>query len=154
MQPLDATAQTAIGSVWMVSRWVVFCLLGATVFWHTRPRLLLAAAVLMGLSFVAVAAPVGLPAMIVAQILLGAALGLIYTASLYFGMVLSDGSAEHAGYHEALIGVGQIVGPGAGALTQWRWPGSLPAGVVAVSTLIFVSICAASIAGMKARRRP
>jgi hypothetical protein len=91
--------------------------------------------------------------MIASQVLLGAALGLIYTASLYFGMVLSDGSTEHAGYHEALIGLGQVLGPGAGALTQWKWQGSLRAGVVAVSSLVFVSVCAAAVAAVKARRR-
>ena len=28
------------------------------------------------------------------------------------GMVLSDGSTEHGGYHEALIGLGSVLGPG------------------------------------------
>jgi hypothetical protein len=132
---------------------VVFWILGATAFWHTRPMLLLGAAVLMGVAFVGVTAPVGLMGMMGAQVLLGAALGLIYTASLYFGMVLSDGSAEHAGYHEALIGLGQVLGPGAGALTQWRWEKNLFAGVVAVSSLVLVSVIAAGIAAGKARRR-
>ncbi|MDB5322875.1 MAG: Major Facilitator Superfamily protein [Phycisphaerales bacterium] len=153
MQGLDTTAQTAVGSVWMVSRWLAFWILGATVFWHTRPMLLLGAAVLMGAAFVGVTAPVGLGGMIAAQVLLGAALGLIYTASLYFGMVLSEGSAEHAGYHEALIGLGQVLGPGAGALTQWRWEKNLFAGVAAVSSLVLVSVVAAGIAAAKARRR-
>jgi hypothetical protein len=153
MQRLDTTAQTAVGSVWMVSRWVVFWILGATVFWHTRPMMLLGAAVLMGAAFVGVTAPVGLMGMMGAQVLLGAALGLIYTASLYFGMVLSDGSAEHAGYHEALIGVGQVLGPGAGALTQWKGEKKVLAGGGGVSSLVLVSIVAAGIAAGKARRR-
>jgi hypothetical protein len=153
MQRLDTTAQTVVGSVWMISRWGVFWFLGATVFWHTRPTLLLLAAALMGVAFVGVTAPVGLFAMILAQVLLGAVLGLIYTASLYFGMVLSEGSTEHAGYHEALIGLGQVLGPGAGALTQWKWEGSLRAGVVAVSSLVLVSVCAAAVAAVNARRR-
>jgi hypothetical protein len=153
MQRLDTTTQTLVGSVWMISRWVVFWFLGATLFGHTRPTLLLLAAALMGVAFVGVTAPVGLVAMMLAQVLLGAVLGLIYTASLYFGMVLSEGSAEHAGYHEALIGLGQVLGPGAGALTQWKWQGSLRAGVVAVSSLVVVSVCAAAVAAVKARRR-
>jgi len=153
MQKLDTTTQTAVGSVWMVSRWAVFWALGATLFWHTRPMLLLVAATLMGAAFIGVTAPVGLAGMIVAQIFLGAALGLIYTASLYFGMVLSEGSTEHAGYHEALIGLGQVLGPGAGALTQWRWRESLPASAIAVSSLIAVSVVAAGIAAVKARRQ-
>jgi hypothetical protein len=89
---------------------------------------------------------------IAAQALLGCALGLVYTASLYFGMVLSEGSAEHAGYHEALIGLGQVIGPGVGALTQYRWKGSLTAGVVAVSAIILASVIAASVASVRAGR--
>jgi hypothetical protein len=153
MRTLDPTAQTLVGSVWMVSRWAMFWLLGATLFWHTRPRLLLLATVGMGAAFVGVTAPWGLAAMAAAQVLLGAALGLIYTASLYFGMVLSEGSTEHAGYHEALIGVGQVLGPGAGALTQYRWPHSLRAGVLAVSSLVLLSILGAVVATVRASRR-
>jgi hypothetical protein len=153
MQRLDTTTQTVVGSVWMISRWGMFWFLGATLFWHTRPALLLLAAVLMGVAFVGVTAPVGLVGMMLAQVLLGAVLGLIYTASLYFGMVLSEGSTEHAGYHEALIGLGQVLGPGAGALTQWKWKGSLRAGVMAVSLLVVVSLGAAVVAAIKARRR-
>lgn len=153
MRGLETTAQTAVGSVWMVSRWVTFLVLGASVFWHTRPMMLLGAAALMGAAFIGVTAPVGLGGMMAAQVALGAALGLIYTASLYFGMVLSEGSTEHAGYHEALIGVGQVLGPGAGALTQWRWEKNLFAGVVAVSSLVLISVVGAGVAAVKARRR-
>jgi MFS family permease len=159
MKRLDTTTQTLVGSVWMIARFLTFIALGATVFWHARPRLLLAAAVLMGAAFVGVALPVSavasvdLAVMIAAQVVLGAALGLIYTASLYFGMVLSEASTEHAGYHEALIGLGQVLGPGAGALTQWRWPGDLKAGVAAVSVLVGASLVAAFVAAARARRR-
>ena len=59
-------------------------------------------------------------------------MGMIYSASLYFGMVLSDGSTEHGGYHEALIGLGSILGPGTAALTQLVWRGDIRAGVAAV----------------------
>jgi MFS family permease len=153
MQKLDTTTQTLVGSVWMISRWGMFWFLGATLFWHTRPALLLGAAMLMGVAFVGVTAPIGVAGMIAAQVILGVALGLIYTASLYFGMVLSEGSTEHAGYHEALIGLGQVLGPGAGALTQWKWEGSLFAGVMAVSSLVLISIWAAMAAAIKAGRR-
>jgi MFS family permease len=153
VKSLDSATQTLVGSTWLASRWLTFWFLGMTVFWHTRPRLLLAAALLMAASFIVVTAPIGLLGMIAAQLLLGIAVGVIYTASLYFGMVLSEGSTEHAGYHEALIGLGQILGPGVGALTQWRWPNSLGAGVVAVSSLIGLTLIAATVAAMKGRRR-
>jgi MFS family permease len=153
IKSLDPSMRTVAGSVWMMSRWVTFCVLGATVFWHTRPQLLLASAVLMLVAFVGVTAPLALPTVVAFQIVLGIALGLIYTASLYFGLVLSDASTEHAGYHEALIGLGQVLGPGAGALTQWRWPDSILAGVIAVSSLGMISVLAAVVAAVKARSR-
>jgi hypothetical protein len=153
IKSLDPATRTLVGSVWLVSRWLTFLFLGATLFWHTRPRLLLGAAILMAAAFIAVTAPLGLPAMILAQLFLGIAVGLIYTASLYFGMVLSEGSTQHAGYHEALIGLGQILGPGVGALTQWRWPENLPAGVIAVSCVIGTTLVIAGVAAAKARGR-
>jgi MFS family permease len=162
MRRLDTTLQTLVGSAWMVSRWVMFWVLGASTFWHARPRLLLIAAVAMGLSFVGVAInpfdpaePRGLRAalawIVASQLVLGVALGMIYTASLYFGMVLSEGSTEHAGYHEALIGVGQILGPALGVVTQILWPGSLLAGTAAVASVIVLSIAGAATAAIKAR---
>ena len=55
------------------------------------------------------------------------------------GMVLSEGSTEHGGYHEALIGLGSILGPGTAALTQWKWPNDLRAGVVVF--LVALPLC-------------
>jgi len=93
MKTLDPTAQTLVGSAWMVSRWLTFWFLGATLFWHTRPRLLLVATFGMGVAFVGVTAPLGLASMIAFQVLLGASLGLIYTASLYRYATTGDAGA-------------------------------------------------------------
>ena len=51
-------------------------------------------------------------------------------------MVLSDGSTEHGGYHEALIGLGWVLGPAAGTAAAWLKPHDPRAGVAAVGTLI------------------
>jgi hypothetical protein len=57
-------------------------------------------------------------------------------------MVLSDGSTEHGGYHEALIGIGTVLGPGAGAAAQWAGGGSPLWGVLAVSVVLGLSVLA------------
>lgn len=158
IQRLDPAARTALGSVWMAARWAAFLSLGATVWWHTRPRALLTAAVLLLAGFLAVTIrPQWLPNapkvatgpwiawMVCWQIVLGLALGLIYAASLYFGMVLSDGSTEHGGYHEALIGLGTIIGPGAGAAAQYLGNGEPLWGVLAVSAVLGASVVACGI---------
>src|SRR5213075_175303 len=126
--------------------WITFVMLGTSVWWHTRPRILLFAAIAMLVAFVGVTLFPALELMVLSQLLLGAAMGIIYAASLYFGMVLSEGSTEHGGYHEALIGLGSVLGPGAGALTQWLRPGDTRAGVLAVSGVVAISIVAAAVA--------
>jgi hypothetical protein len=83
--------------------------------------------------------------MVAWQVVLGLTLGLIYAASLYFGMVLSDGSTEHGGYHEALIGVGTVIGPGAGALAEGLGGGNPMWGVLAVSAILGASVLACAI---------
>ncbi len=162
---LPTTSATLIGSVWSTVRTVMFVVLGTSVWWHARPRILLGAAVLMLVSFVGVVMrpslifPAGagvridLLSMVVWQALLGTAIGMIYCASLYFGMVLSEGSTEHGGYHEALIGCGQIVGPLAGASTQLFWPGSIAAGAGAVGGILIISVAMAGVASVVGGRR-
>jgi hypothetical protein len=147
--------RTLVASVWMIARWFAFVIFGATVWWHTRPRLLFIATAAMLLAFwaITIRASTILPGMhlgqvtdgtvmICAQIVLGLAMGMIYSGSLYFGMVLSDGSTEHGGYHEALIGLGSVLGPGAGAIAQYAYTGNATAGIVAVSIVLFASVIA------------
>ena len=93
-----------------------------------------------------------LAAIVLWQLLLGVALGMIYSGSLYFGMVLSDGSTEHGGYHEALIGLGTVIGPGAGALAEKLGGGSPAWGVAAVAGIIAASVVACGY--VSARRAP
>jgi MFS family permease len=153
------TAQaTAAVSIWQVSRFLTFLILGATVWWHTRPRLLLWAAMLMFAAFLGIVLPANhggdgsmLLVMMAAQVLLGMTTGMIYSASLYFGMVLSDGSTEHGGYHEALIGLGCVLGPGVGVIAQWLAPGNTSAAIASVGGLVALSVVAAGVASARHR---
>jgi len=90
-----------------------------------------------------------LAAMAIAQIVLGLSLGTIYSASLYFGMAVSDGSTEHGGYHEALIGLGQILGPLVGATMQWIRPGELWPALIGISGVVSLSIVFQAIVGVR-----
>jgi len=158
IQSLGPSKQTAIASIWMVARFLAFVVLGGTAWWHTRPKILLIAAVMMLFAFLGVtlrpADLAGTPMaavtnfdeglMIGWQIVLGISMGMIYAASLYFGMVLSEGSAEQGGYHEALIGLGQVVGPAAAAGAQAYRPGDNRAAVVAVGAIVTVSVITAA----------
>jgi MFS family permease len=148
MRPLPTTIQTLVASVWLMTRWLAFLVLAMGSWWHTRPRALLWAAVIMLIAFFGMtlrptsgaSVTVDLISMIAWQALLGLALGMIYSGSLYFGMVLSEGSTDHGGYHEALIGLGWILGPAAGAAAQAIHPGSVWLGITAVGAVIGASV--------------
>jgi hypothetical protein len=148
MKHLHTSTQTAVASVWLFTRWAAFIVLAMGTWWHTRPRLLLWAAIAMLVAFFGMTLPptqgrspgVDLACMIGWQAVLGAALGMIYSASLYFGMALSKGSTEHGGYHEALIGLGWVLGPGAGVVAERFRPGVMWVGVAAVGTVIALSV--------------
>jgi MFS family permease len=164
MRQFTPAWQTFYGSIWVVSRMVMFAILAASAFWHTRPRLLLLASAVMLVSFFLVTLSpsqfvdphislhTDLLSMIFGQILLGVAMALIYMASLYFGMVLSQSSTEHGGYHEALIGLGGILGPGAGALTQSFFPNNLLMAVAAVGGVVGLSVMASAVASLAFRK--
>lgn len=159
------TMKTVIGSIWLGGRWVGFCILAMSAFWQTRPRLLIGASVVMLLMFLGICIPIStwtsasagsmpdLIVMSISQFILGLALALIYSASLYFGMVLSDGSTEHGGYHEALIGLGQVLGPGVAAGAQWIRPGSIFPATFAISALLIISLAASGYALMHFREK-
>ncbi len=154
MKAMDPTWQTIIGSTWMVTRWVTFAALGLTAWWHTRPRLLLVAAAGAMAAFLGVALGGNVATMISCQFVLGVSLGIVYAASLYFGMVLSSGSTEHGGYHEALIGLGSLMGPGIGAISQWIRPNDFRVSAYSVASVIFVSLmCAVAAERVATARR-
>jgi MFS family permease len=152
IRDLRPAMQTLLSSVWLVARVCVFVLLGATVFWHTRPRLLLGAALALLASSLVITLPKSVILMVLGQVVFGAAAGLIYMASLYFGMVLSEGSTEHGGYHEALIGLGMTLGPGVGAVTQVLFPDDQRAAVAAISGLLAMTVILSMFATLRLRR--
>ncbi len=161
---LDPEFRTLAAGVWLAARWGGFFYFGWTTWWHARPLTMLAATVMMLLAFLGITLPWPFPnfvdpgtagwlAWIIGwQLVLGLCLALIYSASLYFGMVLSEASAEHSGYHEALIGLGTILGPGAGAAAQFVSGVRDPTyGAAAVASVVAVSVVAA---GVVAARSP
>lgn len=147
IKSLPDTTKTMYGSAWMVSRVITFIVLTVTTFWQSKPRMLLWACVMMFVSFLAMVIPAAksdapwvLYNFLFWQIGLGVAIGHIYAASLYFGMALSDGSTEHGGYHEALIGLGLALGPASGAVGAYLYPGQTFFSAIAVGIVIALSL--------------
>lgn len=158
LQPYSAAKQTLISSGWFAVRTLMFLILGSTRFWHTRPQLLLVAGAALLAAFVMIVVPfsrdqsTNLAVMFMGQLILGVSVGLIYMCSLYFGMALTSGSAESGGYHEALVGVGMTLGPGAAAAMEFIRPHDQPAAVAAVSAILGATVLVGSVMSLRMRR--
>jgi MFS family permease len=158
IKQLSPTIATLVASIWFIARAAAFVITGNTTFWHKRPWLMFVASITMLISFLGAIIPgamtgIGLPQallyMAIAQVVLGLSIGTIYSASLYFGMAVSEGSTEHGGYHEALIGLGQILGPTVGATMQWMHPGALWPAVFGIATVVAVTIVVEAVVGVR-----
>jgi predicted MFS family arabinose efflux permease len=109
-------------SVWCFARVGAFIGLWMWNGWHYRFRWLLAAFVALVASFAAILTATTLAMLVLAQILFGAALGLIYYSSLFYSMDASETKGEHGGIHEAVIGLGNFAGPAVGAVSLYFLP--------------------------------
>jgi MFS family permease len=112
---LSSAMAGVVCSTWLFARMVTFLGLWLWTGWHYRMRWFLSAYLLLILSFGSILLFPNLPVLILAQITLGYALGLLYYSSLYYSMAAGDTKGEHGGLHEAAIGAGVFAGPAIGA---------------------------------------
>jgi predicted MFS family arabinose efflux permease len=127
-------------SIWCFARLASFWWLWQWNGWHYRFRWLLAAYVALVGTFVLMLVSPNLPVLVVAQIIFGGAIGLIYYSSLYYSMDGSENMGHHSGIHEAAIGFGNFAGPAIGATSLQFFPEYANSAVVAVSTLLMFGL--------------
>jgi MFS family permease len=125
-----------ICSIWLFTRAGAFVALWLWPGWHYRFRFMAAAYMVMMVSFGAMLLVPHLWALVLSQILLGPALGLIYYSSLFYSMDIGDTKGEHGGIHEAVIGIGNCTGPALAAATMRFFPQHPGSGVWAVCLLL------------------
>ena len=123
-------------SLWGFVRLATFVVLWRWDGWHYRFRWLATAFTLLVMSFTMILILPNLWAVLAAQVVFGAAIGLIYYSSLFYSMDASDTKSEHGGIHEAAIGVGNCLGPAAGATALWLAPQNVNGGAWAVTGLL------------------
>ena len=128
------------GSVWSFSRLAAFFGLWKWAGWHYRFRWLITSYVLLAGSFLAILLAPNLFVLIASQIVLGAAVGLIYYSSLFYSMDVGETKGEHGGIHEAVIGLGNCVGPAVGATALHFVPQSANSGAFAVTALLVAGL--------------
>lgn len=109
--------QPVFASIWLVARVAAMTTLERWHGWHESWATHITGAVLLILGFTGcVLAPAAgsLAMMAIALALFGAAMGIIYTAALYYALEVGGHSADAGGAHEALIGMGYAAGPAIG----------------------------------------
>ncbi len=109
-------------SVWCFARFGAFFGLWAWNGWHYRFRWLLTAYLALLVTFALIVSATNLAILVMAQIIFGGALGLIYYSSLFYSMDLSETKSEHGGIHEAAIGFGNFAGPAVAAGSLYFFP--------------------------------
>jgi MFS family permease len=144
---LTPTQSGVFNSLWFYTRFAAFVLLWKWTGWHYRFRWLLAASIGLVVSFSMMLLVPQLWLVIVAQVIFGFAIGLIYYSSLFYSMDAGDEKGAHGGLHEAAIGLGIFAGPAVGALTLTYLPQHPNSGTIAVSALL-----TAGLAGLIALR--
>ncbi len=127
-------------SVWCFARMGAFFTLWLWNGWHYKFRWLLAAFLALAGSFAAILMVPSLAVLVLAQLIFGFAVGLIYYSSLYYSMDASELKSEHGGFHEAAIGLGNFTGPVVGAVSLQILPNYPNSGALAVSILLLLGV--------------
>jgi len=129
-------------SIWLFARTMAFVFLRLWPKWHYRFRFLIGSYIAMIFSFGAILLSPDLWVFIVAQIIFGLAIGLIYYSSLFYSMDVGDTKGEHGGIHEAAIGAGNAGGPALAATALTLFPGTTGSAAGAVCGLLVVGLAA------------
>lgn len=97
-------------SLWFYVRMVAFDLLRRWSGWHYRPGMLFTAFATAMLGFAGMMLAPSLAAHVVAQVVFGLSIGLLYQSSLFYSMAGSEEKGTHGGFHESFIGLGIAAG--------------------------------------------
>jgi MFS family permease len=129
-----------ICSIWLFTRTATFVALRIWPGWHYRFRFLALAYGVMIVSFAGILLAPNPWMLVPAEMLFGVALGLIYYSSLFYSMDVGDTKGEHGGIHEAVIGLGNGMGPAIAALALTLFPGFRASGTCAVCAFLVLGL--------------
>mgnify|MGYP001545440625 CR=1 FL=1 len=147
----ELAAGAALTSLWTFTRVVGFAIAWFWTGWHYKARWLLAAQVGLAASFLCMFTLHTLPVLILSQLLFGASAALIYSSALYYAMHVSSGHGGHAGFHEALIGMGICLGPTIGALSGSGDLGQVALHRIGIGVTVILVLGTAVMAWLAAR---
>jgi MFS family permease len=127
-------------SIWFFSRMISFAVLGKWERWHYRFDYLIMSYAGMLVCFAAMLLLNDLWLIVLAQVLFGWCVGLIYYSSLYYSMCGSSTKGEHGGVHEAAIGAGIFGGPAIGAASIYFVPQVHGSGIFGVTAALLIGL--------------
>ncbi|HEY2407855.1 MAG TPA: MFS transporter [Polyangiaceae bacterium] len=148
---LGVSVATRASALLDVARVAIFLGLFLSARWHDKSAPLALSIAALPAGFFMVFFGTSLPAVVCGELLFGLAAGFVYFAALYYAQLVENASVDAGGAHEALIGVGYALGPGAGlvgtALAHGAGPGStayVHGMLVAVTPLVVLGTIAAT----------
>jgi len=150
----DLATAGYVGSIWFMIRVFAFGALFLWTGWHYRLAWQIGPLVAMAGSLCAMLLFHQLAVFVIGQMVFGISIAVLYSGSLYYAMHVSAGHGGHAAFHEAVIGIGTMVGPTIGALVATgdldaAAMRKIAAGVTAVLLLGAVGMAVLAVKGGK-----
>jgi MFS family permease len=127
-------------SVWFWVRLAAFVWFWLWPGWHYRFGWLLGAFIGLAGSFTVILLSFHVWVLILAQVVFGLSVGLIYYSSLFYSMDAGESKGKRGGIHEAAIGAGVCVGPAVGVAAIQCFPALPNAGTWAVSSALVLGL--------------
>jgi MFS family permease len=137
---LTPTYAGLVYSVWFWVRLGAFIWFWLWPGWHYRFGLLFGAFLAMIGSFAAILLCSQVWLLITVQVVFGLAVGLIYYSSLFYSMDAGESKGKGGGIHEAAIGLGTMLGPGAGVAALHFFPEEVNAVTWNICALLVVGL--------------
>lgn len=143
---VELGAATATAGLLDGARLIAFAALGANVGWRGRAGAHVASVAALPLGFALVLLGKSLLWVILGELLFGIAAGFVYTAALYYALLLKNASVDAGGAHEGLIGAGFALGPIAGLVgssaSSWVGNSTLSMLLASAPMTVFFAILA------------
>lgn len=137
-----AAVAPTLGSTWIIARVGVFALMYWRPGWHGRWSILGCGAAMLIAGTLVVLLELSVWFAVLGLVVLGVGQGMLYYAALYYGMAVEHAAVDSGGRHEAVIGLGYILGPTLGLLG-----GALPIGGPTVTAGVILMTSAVSVVG-------
>jgi len=154
---LGVSSATQVAAVLDVARVVTFWTLGRFLGWRGRALPVVLSIAVLPAAFSLILFGGDLAAVVLGELSFGVCSGFLYTAALYYALVVKNASVEAGGAHEGLIGVGFALGPLVGLAAQALQPSTgnrLLSVTVSLGPVCVVLTALALSSLLRARRPP